>query len=491
MNKIKKFREFLEMEFLNLRKIISLIFISIFALSSSAWATEFIEITEAEQYAILAENDDEIESEDIIVYKTGDGEDSNGSEYYDWYGRNAAILTSGDNAVITIHSADISTDATYATAVFAYGGGITITSASITTLQKNSGGIMVTNGGIIAAEDIDVLTEGDSSAAIRSDRGGGSITATRGIFETSGKGSPAIYSTASITVSEAELYSENSQGVVIEGGNSVSLDNTVMNATHSTLNGQDKTHQAVLIYQSGSGDAKEGKAAFKMTGGSITNENGDIFCVTNTSCDITLSGVTIKNNDSAGNFLRAEGQNWGKSGSNGGNVTFTASSQTFTGNVLVSSDSYLKMTLKNSSRFSGAFNPDITDEDENVDLEASLAAAGGTIDLTLEKGSKLSLTGNSYITSLTAADSNDISYGSYSLTVANDGKVYSSSNPYGKTESSSGEDDGGGGNVVIISDDVTSSDKKIIIGPSGAGCNAGFAGIILLACFAVIKIIRK
>ena len=39
---------------------------------------------------------------------------------------------------------------------------------------------MVTGGGIINAENLTITTSGGSSAAIRSDKGGGTITANKG-----------------------------------------------------------------------------------------------------------------------------------------------------------------------------------------------------------------------------------------------------------------------------------------------------------------------
>ena len=44
-----------------------------------------------------------------------------------------------------------------------------------------------------------------------------------GSYTANGSGSPAIYVTADITVSDAALSASNSEAVVIEGGNSVTL----------------------------------------------------------------------------------------------------------------------------------------------------------------------------------------------------------------------------------------------------------------------------
>ena len=349
----------------------------------------------------------------ITVTKTGDP--SSSSENYDFTGGNAAILASGGSKVtITGSSTKITTNAKYGNGVFSYGGNssnssslnssstgdgttVTISDATIETSSSNSGGIMTTGGGIMNATNLTITTSGGSSAAIRSDRGGGTVTVNQGTYTTSGTGSPAIYSTAAITVTDADLTANNSQGVVIEGGNSVTLNTCNVNANHATLNGQDSTRQAILIYQSMSGDASNGTSAFSMTGGNITNTVGDIFCITNTACTIDLSGVSITNKDSSGNFLRAAHQNWG---SNGGTVTLNASSQTISGNILVDSSSSLTMNLKSSSTYSGAINN---------------SGTSGTVNVTIENGSTWTLTGNSYVSSLT--NNGTINKGNYTLYV--------------------------------------------------------------------------
>ena len=191
----------------------------------------------------------------ITVTKTGD--QSGQSDDYDWKGTNAAVHASGGGTLtITGSSTKITSSAKYGNAVFSYGGNlngnnsgdgttIKISDAAITTTSNNSGGIMATGGGKITASNLTITTSGGSSAAIRSDKGGGTITVTGGTYTTSGTGSPAIYSTAAITGSDVTLTSNTAQVVVIEGGNSVTLKGSTLNANHKTLNGQDTTHQAI------------------------------------------------------------------------------------------------------------------------------------------------------------------------------------------------------------------------------------------------------
>ena len=114
------------------------------------------------------------------------------------------------------------------------------------------------------ASNLDVETQGNSAAAIRSDRGGGTVQVSGGSYVTNGTGSPAIYCTADITVSNAELTANASEGVVVEGKNSVSLKGCNMTASmENTYNGDSEENiHAIMIYQSMSGDAQLGAVSY-------------------------------------------------------------------------------------------------------------------------------------------------------------------------------------------------------------------------------------
>ena len=282
----------------------------------------------------------------------------------------------------------MNTDGKHANGVFSYGEGTTvnISDSVIETSGNCSGGLMTTGGGTMNASNLVIHTTGNSSAAIRSDRGGGTVNVTGGSYTTDGTGSPVIYSTADITVSDASMESTASQGVVVEGQNSVTLNNVNLTANNVTKN-SDKSdwYQAVMIYQSMSGDADEGLASFAMNEGTLTNLNGDVFFVNNTTAAIDLSGAEIINEDEEGVFLRAAAAGWGSEGSNGGHVTLTAAQQTITGDILVDEVSTLNLYLSKNSSFTGAINPD---------------GAAGDVYVEIEDGSTWTLTGDSYITSL-------------------------------------------------------------------------------------------
>ena len=367
--------------------------------------------TTADENAISASGNIKAMLSNITVTKTGD---SDGGDNTSFYGTNSAIIAkSGAN--LTIKNAIITTDANDANGVFSYGGSATtnnsssdgttvnISDSTITTKKNNAGGIMTTGGGTMNATNLIINTAGTSSAAIRSDRGGGTVTVDKGTYKTTGKGSPAIYSTADITVKNATLVATASEGVVIEGKNSVVLENVDLTDTNNTLNGQSTTYKNIFLYQSMSGDAASGQAVFTSKNSTITTNKGDSFYVTNTTAEINLENNKIINNDTSGNFLRIQKDSWGKSGSNGGTVTLNMTNQSATGNIVVDSISSLTMSLKNGSAFKGVIN----------------SANAGTVSLSLDKSSTLTLTGDTYVKSLTNADTtnSNINFNGYKLYV--------------------------------------------------------------------------
>lgn len=357
-----------------------------------------------------SENDDEnalradgvtVSLTDCTITKTGS---SSNTENGDFYGMNAALLAE-NGAQVTVTGGEVSTSATNGNGIFSYGSGtvVNVSGTKIRTAERNSGGIQTTGGGKMNAEDLDVQTEGNSSAAIRSDRGGGTVNVKGGTYVTNGTGSPAIYSTADISVRDAVLTANNSEGIVVEGKNSVKLaDCTLSGKMQGTYNDNSENIQCIMIYQSMSGDADVGEAYFEANGGEITSLAGDMFYVTNTSCEIKLSGV--KFNMADGVFLRAVGNSssrgWGKSGENGGDVKMTLTDQTVEGDIVVDEISSLDLDMSGSV-LTGAINAD---------------NSGENISVLLDENSTWNLTSDSYISSF-EGDISNINAGEFHLYV--------------------------------------------------------------------------
>ena len=299
-----------------------------------------------------------------------------------------------------------------------------IENVEITTYSDKSRGLDATYNGIINAKNVIINTNGQSCAALATDRGEGEVHVTNselntGVSKQSGRGSPIIYSTGNITVANSIGTAYVSQIACIEGKNSIELSNCDLSAAaggNRQDNGEYVDLGGVFIYQSMSGDADVGTSTFtakdsvlSILSDSDCYESAPMFHVTNTKAIINLEKTEL--NFGSGTLLDVSGQSqWGTVGSNGGELTFNAKDETIDGNVIVDSISSLNMTLSSTS-YIGAINP-------SDDF--------GQTDVVIESGSDWTLDGDSHLSSL--ENNGEINYNGHTLYV--NGVAYTESNPY-------------------------------------------------------------
>ena len=298
---------------------------------------------------------------------------------------------------------------------------VNINNVKITTHADKSRGLDATYSGIINAENVEINTDGQSCAALATDRGEGQVhvknsNINTGVSKTSGRGSPLIYSTGNITLENTKGTSYVSQIACIEGKNSIELSNCELSG-YAEGNRKDGDNYVdlggVFIYQSMSGDADVGTSLFSAKDSklSIPTESAvysqaPMFHITNTACVINLENTELS--FGSGIFLESSSQNqWGNSGSNGGKCELNTNNEKIEGNVIVDSISSLNWTMKNTE-FKGAIN------------------STGNATVNVGEGSTWTLTGDSTVSNLKVGG--NIEYGDYSLTV--NGKTYNKSNPY-------------------------------------------------------------
>lgn len=143
--------------------------------------------------------------------KSGDTSSADNSSFY---GQDAALLAADGTSGIKGGSA--ASDAEWgAGAAGISSGAINISGTKIITGGNAAGGIHAASGGTLHTWNSDVTNSGEHSAAIRSDRGGGTLTAEGGSCVSNGRGSPAVYSTADIDIKDAALISDGPEAACI------------------------------------------------------------------------------------------------------------------------------------------------------------------------------------------------------------------------------------------------------------------------------------
>ena len=361
------------------------------------------------------------------ITKSGDIA-SGSTEDSEFYGVNAAVLVNGGGLKMT--GGTSSTSAKGANALVATNSGsVTISGTTITSTGSASArGLHATFGGTITASNVEISSTGGSCATLATDRGEGTVSCTECTLSTAGAGSPLIYSTGDITVSQTTGTASAAQAVVVEGKNTATIqDSSNLKCTASPNNKNDEC--GVLIYQSQSGDADSGTSTFTCDSSTIEilstssyYSSAPMFFVTNTDANIKLSDCTFTYG--SGTFLKVDEGAWGTSGSSGGTVSLTLTNQDIEGDIVVGSTSSLTLTLVNSS-IKGTIN-------------SAKSAAKLAIDL--DSDSSITLTGNSYYTSLTNADSDgsNIEKGSYTFSAYDESESSSSTT---KTTSNNDDED--------------------------------------------------
>ena len=141
-----------------------------------------------------------------------------------------------------------------------------------------------------------------------------------------------------------------------------------------------------------SGDADSGTSKFSAKNSKFTTNTGDTLYATNTTAEFDLENCEFTNTDADGNFLRAQADSWGNSGSNGGDVTLNLTNQKVSGNIVIDSVSTLKMNMTANSTYEGAINSD---------------NSAKSIELKLSSDSKITLTGDTYVSSLENDDASN------------------------------------------------------------------------------------
>lgn len=332
--------------------------------------------SEEDQSAILVTKGGSFAATNATIDSSGEASNAEASSFY---GRNAAVVATTGSS-IQLSGSSITTTGLGASGAFAAGQGttLTLTDVIIEATGRGAHGVMVTDGGNIVLEDVQITTAGANSALLETGMGGGTIRATGGSAVALGEDSPALYSTGLIETNGGTYRATGAGAAVVEGASGITLTDTRLASTVADKWG-------VMMYQRVPDDTGAAQGTFTMTGGSlsVTGENSPLFYVTNSTGNINLSGVELE--CTSGIIVWAAAGRWGTTGTNGGKAIVIASGQTLTGDLVADKLSSLTLTLNDGASLTGAINSGNT---------------AGRVDVTLGATTVWQVTADSYLTTL-------------------------------------------------------------------------------------------
>ncbi len=309
-----------------------------------------------------------------------------------YYGLNSAFLVK-DNSNVILNNSSITTKSDYSTAFFATGMSttVTLTNVSLSTENKNSNGVSISESSSINASKVNIITKGEQSAALKTITNNSEIIIDDSTLITEGSNSPIFEIKGKVEATNILATSTNSNIAVLENSSSLSIIESEL--TTSAYNIDEKLSSVFFLYKSNSKTASNDSGSSDLTikdskitvnKDSNVYKTAPIFYITNTSSVINITNTDI---DYGSNTLIKVSKNekYGDTEDNGGEVNFTATDQILKGNIIVDEISSIRFNLNNSS-YKGQINGN--NESKNVHV-------------TLDKKAEWTLTGDSYLNTLT------------------------------------------------------------------------------------------
>lgn len=304
------------------------------------------------------------------------------------YGLNSTFIAK-EGSEIFLEDSKLSSSISYSSAFFATGLETTATlnNVELSTDKDNSSALNASSEAKIDISNSEIKTKGNNSDAIKTLDANSLININDSTIITEGQNSTLLYSKGKIEALNIKGTS-NSYLAIIEDRNSLELTNANL-----ITNGQDKTINeylgAFLIYSQESASASNNYTSAKLDIiDSIIEINKDsswydktpLFYLTNTEANINITNTTL--NYGSDILLKAVANSeYGDIGDNAASITLTATDQELTGEIIVDSNSKVRLNLNNST-YEGKINVD--------NLSAN-------VDVTFDYDSRWELTGDSYI----------------------------------------------------------------------------------------------
>ncbi|MCF0229867.1 MAG: hypothetical protein HUJ76_09290 [Parasporobacterium sp.] len=334
--------------------------------------------------ALLAKNDGTLVFTNGTVYKSGDNDDGDSTNFY---GINSISLTVGENSRSYISDSTLNASSAGSNGIFSTDKAIScVKNVTIDTTGAGCHGLDATYAGTILADGVNIVTHGSRSAVLATDRGGGNLSVTNSTVATEGDASPIFYSTGNIQVDHVTGSSVNSQIAVIDGKNTILMWNSEFISSYAPESGFGMANGIQLYYSvSGDSETSTGEGSrFQAVNTTLSSaiKSGAMFYVNKTAGSILLScsnisfdteaaALLLVAGGTAGSLGASSGESAGSSSVTGANAAFTARNQVLEGRIEVDNISTLDFYLLDESSYTGYMI--ITENSEAAEAAAEAA----------------------------------------------------------------------------------------------------------------------
>lgn len=305
--------------------------------SEESLMNETIESTQPNHSVICNQNGGTVTINKNTLHKSGDTNNEDG--------KNAVVFTTG-SSFTKIDQSDLQSTSKGSSGIVANEKAMVYANDStIMTSNDSSNGLEAVSSGQIIANQMDITTQGNQSAAVNVKQNDGSISLTNSILSTDGNDAPLLHANGTIEADNVSGNASHSKIAEVEGGQHLSIYNSQLSSTNNHLLQNELIKNGIRIQCVQDSSTKE-KARIDICNSILSTmiDEGSMFYVDGQDTNIVLNKSLLSFDCDHVDLLHVSN----------GNVKLTGSEETMVGNITVESHAKVDMYLLDGSSYTGS-----------------------------------------------------------------------------------------------------------------------------------------
>lgn len=305
--------------------------------SEESLMNETIESTQPNHSVICNQNGGTVTLDQNTLVKSGDSINTDGT--------NSIVYTTG-SSFTKIDQSDLQSTSKGSSGIVANEKAMVYANDStIMTSNDSSNGLEAVFSGQIIANQMDITTQGNQSAAVNVKQNDGSISLTNSILSTDGNDAPLLHANGTIEADNVSGNASHSKIAEVEGGQHLSIYNSQLSSTNNHLLQNELIKNGIRIQCVQDSSTKE-KARIDICNSILSTmiDEGSMFYVDGQDTNIVLNKSLLSFDCDHVDLLHVSN----------GNVKLTGSEETMVGNITVESHAKVDMYLLDGSSYTGS-----------------------------------------------------------------------------------------------------------------------------------------
>lgn len=300
-----------------------------------SFTDETIESNTVDTSVICNQNGGTVTINKNTLHKSGDTNNEDG--------KNAVVFTTG-SSFTKIDQSDLQSTSKGSSGIVANEKAMVYANdSSIMTSNDSANGLEAYSNGQIIANQMDITTQGNQSAAVYAKQSDGSISLTNSTLSTEGNDAPLLYANGTIEVDNVSGTASNSKIAEVEGGQHLSIYNSQFSSTNNSLLQNETMKNGIGMNRSDDGnDCSRIDICNSILSTMI--DDGSMFYIDGQDANIVLNKSLLSFDCDHVDLLHVSN----------GNVKLTGSEETMVGNITAADHARADVYLLDGSSYTGS-----------------------------------------------------------------------------------------------------------------------------------------